>query len=385
MRLRRRRQALRANHVSELPTRDTDWPNQTIRNVRYSFCCRSIISAAFWLSVVDCELSALRGICRDLSGFVDCLSSRLFDQFEGIVLLMIRLTACIALALVLAACSPVSRTSSDTVDASSVPNETTTSVVATTTADSGPEDFCLAGDLPFVESGLAAAIGNDVGDAAQIEQIRLDQAPTCERLTIEFTNDSGAPATSIGPTGVTVLDFAGLVRVAVPPEITTTAIADTLFEGVLVRGATVVRADDESLTIDIRGSDGTPILARAFATTSPASLVIDIATSQELPEPAGVTVSTPAVVVSPVPGPSLYPLTVEGYAAPGLHSLRIQLGTEDSTDVDLSIALSGDNDAWQGFRTSIVDGPSGSSTLFVGTVDGNDQPLEGASVLLNLP
>jgi hypothetical protein len=243
----------------------------------------------------------------------------------------------------------------------------------------------MAGDLPFVENGLAAAIGNDVGDAAQIEQIRLDQATTCERLTIEFTNDSGAPATSIGPTGVTVLDFAGLVRVAVPPEITTTAIADTLFEGALVQGATVVRADDESLTIDIRGADGTPILARAFATTSPASLIIDIATSQELPEPPGVTASAPAVVVSPVPGPSLYPLAVEGYAAPGLRFLRIQLGTEDSTDVDLSIAINGGNDAWQAFRTSIVDGPSGSSTLFVGTADANGQPLDGASVSLDLP
>ena len=298
---------------------------------------------------------------------------------------MIRWTGGIALAVVLAACSPASTTSSDTVASDSVPQETTASLETSTTTDLGPEDFCLAGDLPFVESGLAAALGNDVGDAAQIEQIRLDQAPTCERITIEFTNDSGAPATSIGPTGVTVLDFAGLVRVAVPPEITTTAIADTLFEGALVHGATVVRADDGSLTIDIRGADGTPILARAFATTSPASLVIDVATSQELPEPAGVTVSTPAVVVSPVPGPSLYPLTVEGYAAPGLHSFRIQLGTEDSTDVDLSIALSGDNDAWQAFRTSIVDGPSGSSTLFVGIVDGNDQPLDGASVRLDLP
>jgi len=210
---------------------------------------------------------------------------------------MIRWTCGIALAVVLAACSPVSTTSSDTVVPDSVPQDTTTSAVPSSTTEPGPEDFCLAGDLPFVESGLAAAIGNDVGDAAQIEQIRLDQAATCERLTIEFTNDSGAPATSIGPTGVTVLDFAGLVRIAVPPEITTTAIADTLLEGVLVHGATVVRADDKSLTIDIRGTDGTPILARAFATTSPASLVIDIATSQELPEPAGVTVSTPAVIV----------------------------------------------------------------------------------------
>jgi hypothetical protein len=298
---------------------------------------------------------------------------------------MVRWTGILVFALAVAACTPESPTVSETSPGDSVPQETATSVAPSTTIDAGPEDFCVSGDTAFVESGLAAAVGDDVGDAAQIEQIRLEKAPTCERLTIEFTNGSGAPATSIGPTGITVLDFVGLVRVAVPPQIATTAIADTLLEGALVRGATVVRADDGSLTINVRGTDGTPILARAFATTSPATLVIDIATSQQLPEPAGVTVSGPAVVVSPVPGPNLYPLTVEGYAAPGLHVVTVQLGTEDSTDVDLSIALNGDNDAWQAFRSSIVDGPSGPVTLFVGTVDANSQPLDGASVSLDLP
>ena len=298
---------------------------------------------------------------------------------------MVRWTGIIVIFLAIAACSPEPSTRSETDPVNSVPQETATSVVSPTTTDSGPADFCLAGDLPFVESGLAAAVGDDVGDAAQIEQIRLDQAPTCERLTIEFTNGDGAPATSIGPTGITVLEFVGLVRVAVPQEIATTAIADTLLEGALVHGATVVRANDGSLIIDVRGTDGTPIVARAFATTSPATLVIDVATSQQLPEPAGVTVSARAVVVSPTPGPNLYPLTVEGYVAPGLHSVSIQLTTEDSTEVDLSLALNGDNDAWQAFRSPIVDGPSGSATLFVGTTDRNDEPLDGASVSLDLP
>ncbi|MEN8239953.1 MAG: hypothetical protein ABFR53_12235, partial [Actinomycetota bacterium] len=80
-----------------------------------------------------------------------------------------------------------------------------------------------------------------------------------------------------------------------------------------------------------------------------------------------------------------YPLTVEGYVAPGLHSIRVQLGTEDSTDIDLSVALDGDNDAWQAFRSSIVDGPSGTGTLFVGTADGNNQPVDGATVSLDFP
>jgi hypothetical protein len=297
---------------------------------------------------------------------------------------MVRWTGSIVIVLALAACNPVSSPPSDTQTVGDLPTGTT-SIVSSTTTSREPTDFCLAGNVSFVESGLAAAVGDDVGDAAQIEQIRLDRAPTCERLTIEFTNGSGAPATSIGPTGITVLGFVGLVRVALPPEIITTAIADTLLEGSLVHGATVIRAADGSLVVDVRGTDGTPILARAFATGSPASLIIDVATSRDLSEPAGVTASAPAVVVSPVPGPNLYPLTVEGYAAPGLHSVRVQLTTEDSTDVDLSVALNGNNDAWQAFRSSIVDGPSGPATLFVGQADGNDQPLDGATVLLDLP
>lgn len=236
-----------------------------------------------------------------------------------------------------------------------------------------------------MDNGLVAAVGEDVGDATQIEQIRMDSAALCERVTIEFTNESGAPAASIGPTGISVLDFAGVVRIVVPAEIATTAIADTLLEGDLVDTAAVIRDDDGGLTIDIRGVEGTPILARAFATTSPASLVIDVTSSTEPREVAGVSASATAIVVSPVPGPNLYPITVDGYAAPGLRSISVQLDTEDSTAVVLTVALEGHVDAWQAFRTSIEDGPSGQAIVFVGTVNNNNQPLDGAIISVDLP
>jgi len=312
-------------------------------------------------------------------------ASRSCPELACIVSPMVKWTGFVVAAVVIAACSPVTTTSGTGVPDTAVPQTTSTADVHPTTSRAGTEDFCLSGDLSFVDSGLAAAVGEDVGDAAQIEEIRLDQAGTCERVTIAFTNGSGAPATSIGPTGITVLDFAGVVRIVTAPEITTTAIADTLLEGGLVYSATVVRDEAGSLAIDIRGTEGTPLLARAFTTPSPAALVIDIATSGDLSEPAGTSASAPAVVVAPGPGPNLYPLAVEGYAAPGLHSIRVQLGTEDSTDVDLAVALDGDIDAWQAFRVSIVDGPSGAAILFVGTADSNDQPLDGAVVSLDLP
>ncbi len=289
---------------------------------------------------------------------------------------MLRLTAPILFFLIAAACSPVSPQASTT---------TSRPPSSTTTTDAGIDDICVTGDLAFGTDGLIAAVGEDVGDASKIDRIRWDGAGTCERITIAFTNENGAPATTIGPTGVSVLSFAGIVRIVVPPEITTTAVADTLFEGSLAQTAYVVRDSSGGFTIDIQGAEGIPIQARAFATTSPATLVVDIARGPGPSVPAGVTASTTAVVITPVPGPNLYPVTTEGYAAPGLRSIHLLLDGGDGVEQDRSIALDGSPDAWQAFRTVTPDGPSGQVKLFVGTVDANARPLEGATISIDLP
>ena len=280
------------------------------------------------------------------------------SRIGGYRLCMVRWTGLIVLTFSLAACSlTTTTTSADTSSGTAAPTTSTSIAPSTTTSPiNDSAAICLTGDLAFVDNGLVAAVGEDVGDATQIEQIRMASDASCERVTIEFTNEGGAPAASIGPTGISVLDFAGVVRIVVPPEIATTAVADTLLEGDLVDTATVIRDDSGGLIIDIRGVEGTPILARGFATTSPASLVIDVTSNTERPEIAGVTASATAIVVSPVPGPNLYPITVDGYAAPGLGSISVQVGTEDSTDVAMTVTLEGRVDAWQAFRTSIEDG-----------------------------
>jgi len=281
----------------------------------------------------------------------------------------------LSFSLVLAACTPTT-----TATTTSQPVSEPTTSLAT-----APEDICVIGDLAFTEDGLVAALGEDVGDAAQIEDIRWDGAGTCERITIEFTTQDGAPATTIGPTGVSVISSSGIVRVVLPIEVATTAIADSLIGGNIIGRIYVVRLTNEMLAIDIHGVDAVPITARAVATASPASLVIDVSTNSSLNPPIGVTPSAPTVILSPVPGPNLYPITVEGYASPSLRSLRIQLSGDDEGQQDRSIALEGDIDAWQAFRNVIPDGPSGNATLFVGTIDANDRPDVGAIVSLDLP
>jgi len=284
-------------------------------------------------------------------------------------------TVILSFSLVLAACTPA-------------PSATTTSQPlreTTTSIATAPEDVCAIGDLAFTEDGLAAALGEDVGDAAQVESIRWEGAGTCERLTIDFTTQDGAPATALGPTAVSVISFSGIVRVLLPREVSTTAIADSFIGGNLIERVYVVRLTDETLEIDLHGVDAVPITARAVSTTSPASLVIDVSTDSSLSPPIGVTASAPAVVISPVPGPNLYPIAVEGYASPSLRSVRIQLSGDGEAQQDRSIALDGDIDAWQAFRNVIPDGPSGNATLFVGTIDANDRPDAGAIVSLDLP
>lgn len=282
---------------------------------------------------------------------------------------MNRLIVVLGITLLISACSPGSQEAIIT---------TTTSLVTTTTRAPSSE-ICIAGDLPFGDDGLIAALGEDTGDAASLADIRWEPSATCERVTVNFGAASGAPATTLGPTGVSVVPYAGVIRIGLPPEVKVSAIADSLLEGDLVRAVYVLRRDGH-LAIDIHGLDDVPIVARAFTTSSPASLVVDVARASTDAVPIGVTASDTVVVVNPTPGPGTYPIPVDGYVAPGTTLAHVQLIAEGTTLMNQSIALRGDADAWQSFETAIDDGPIGSVVVFVGSVDDEGQPDSGAMV-----
>jgi hypothetical protein len=280
--------------------------------------------------------------------------------------------------LMTAACSP-------SVDQATSTSTSPTVAATTTSQPSADADACAAGDLPFVADGLVAAIGDATGDATSISQVRWEPAATCERLVVSFATDSGAPATSLGPAGVTAYSFASLVRVTLPAQVVDTAVADTLTDGELLERIYVVRDEAGALTIDVHGVDGVPIAARAFVTASPAALVIDIVRDADGTPSSGTAMSDTAVVVTPSSGPGLYPFIVSGYVQPGLRSVRLQLSHGDATTLDRTISLDGSTDAWQGFESRVEDGPGGTSVLFVGQVDANARPVDGVSVSLDLP
>ena len=288
---------------------------------------------------------------------------------------MPRWTVLAALCLLAAACSP----------AEPAPSTTTTAPVSTTTTAQRAVDPCVSGDLEFDADGLIAALGESLSDATQIDGIRWDDHGSCERITLSFTTDRGAPAATLGVTGVTVLALAGIVRITLPDDVSGSAVADMLVDGDIARSAYVVSDVAGKLLVDIHAAEDVPIAARAFTTDSPATLVVDLVTNPEGPNPAGASRSQTAVIVAPPSGPALYPFTVEAYAAPALRSTRIQLERSDVVAVDQTVSLPSRPDAWQLISVRIEDGPSGPTTLFVGQVDANDRPLEGARAVLDLP
>jgi hypothetical protein len=174
-----------------------------------------------------------------------------------------------------------------------------------------------------------------------------------------------------------------MVRILLPPEVTASAVADTLLEGSLIASAYVFREDD-MMAIDIHATDGIPITARAFTTTSPASLIIDVARAGTDAIPVGVTATSRSVIVTPTPGPGEYPMVVEGYVAPGLESIHIQLLVSSEPVADTSMALDGTTDTWQHFMAKIDNGPAGTAVVFVGTVDENGRPDTGAVVSVTM-
>ena len=282
---------------------------------------------------------------------------------------MDRLIVIFGLALVMSACSPGAQE----------PASTTTAAAPTTSTRAPSNEICIAGDLPFGDAGLIAALGEDTGDAASLADIRWEHSTTCERVTMNFGAASGAPAATVGPAGVSIIPYAGIVRILLPPEVNLSAMADSLLEGDLIRSVHVFGNGDQ-LAVDIHAVEDIPIIARAFTTASPASIVVDVARAPTDAVPVGVTATPMVVVINPTPGPGTYPIDVDGYAAPGATSVHVQLLKDDTLILDRAISLRGDTDAWQSFAAAIDDGPIGSVVVFVGSVDAEGQPDQGALV-----
>ncbi len=278
-----------------------------------------------------------------------------------------------AIALAASACTPAESDGSTTTVESST----------TTTSVSGDMPACLAGDLPFVEEGTVAALDSQGRDAKAIGGIRWYPLEGCERIEVEFLSEAGAPATRIGPVGISMLPDPGIVRVKLSDAVVDSAVADTTLNGTLVNQWFVIEDAEEGLLVDLHLSERAA--ARAFTTTSPARLVIDLrATGDDRP------IATPAsgggiVLLSPQPGVGLYPLQVSGYSGPGIDAVRVRLSDAAGVGIDRSISTRSSAHVWHAFSLALSDGPSGAVDLEVGTVGEEGEPIFAIEVPLDLP
>jgi hypothetical protein len=265
------------------------------------------------------------------------------------------------------------------------PSTTEPPAAQTTTTVSTTDEICRIGDLRFTDVGLVGAVGGDEGNASTLTEVRWSDSASCERITLVFASESGAPAGKVGLSAVTLLPSAGIVHIELPDELDTTAVADTLPEGDLVERVFVVRDDEGHMSVDLHSAPGQAIAARVFTTESPATLVVDVIPTDTVLATVGAAISPSVVLVTPPSGPTIFPFSVEGYAAPGTQGLAIQLGSEGATTLDRTLSLPGWTDAWQTISSPISDGPSGGVTLFVGTLTDEGVRDEGSTVVLDLP
>lgn len=287
--------------------------------------------------------------------------------------------ATVAFALLVAACD-----TSESSPTTTRPAPTTT--VGTTVAPS-TDDICAAGDSPYGTSGLIAAVGHEAADAAVLAALRWGEHGSCERLIVEFNNDAGTPASRLGPTGVSLLAEAGIIRVTLPPEVGATAVDDSLIDGAQIHRVYVTRAPEGELAVDVHLAPEAAAQVRALDTTSPARLVVDVRPAEVDLAVASATTAADVVLLSPASGPGLYPVRVAGYVRPGIPSVRIQMYDEAAAlAFDRAVTTADIGNGWAWFDVNLADGPSGVIEFYVGELDDLDQPVpEGVTVELDLP
>ena len=277
-------------------------------------------------------------------------------------------------ALLIAACTTAE--SEETTTTTAPPTTTTT-----TEADDMPA--CLAGELPFVEEGTVAALDSPGRDARAIAGLRWNPLEGCERVEIGFLSATGAPATRIGPVGISMLSDAGIVRIALSEDIVESAVADSTLNGTLVDKWFVVEDSEDGLNVDIHLN--ARAAARAFMTTSPARLVIDLRGADDDRPLAAPLSGGGIVLLSPQAGVGLYPLQVAGYAAPEVDAVRLRLTDLADITIDRAVSTLSSTHVWRAFSAALNDGPAGSVLLLAGTANEVGEPVFGIEVPLDLP
>lgn len=270
----------------------------------------------------------------------------------------LRPVAAAVIALALGACTPPASVSTTTTD-STIPGTTTTTSAPPTTSD---QPVCLTGLQPFVSTGGAGVIERDDTDARIISGIRWTSYDECERIILEFSAASGAPAVSPPGVGPLFIRSAGVLRLQLDQVVSSSAVIDQAIDTALVSHAFVVRRSTGELFVDLHLE--APVTIRVTVASGPARIVVDaVPGGSDYLSPAIVT--DDLVVVDPIGGELIYPFTVNGYVRGQVAPMTVVLST-GSDDFAFEGEVGGQSDTWRAFTVLVSDGPVGPASLVVG-------------------
>lgn len=251
------------------------------------------------------------------------------------------------------------------------PEPTTTTTLVSTTTSQPPTDGC-GPPGSFNDGGNVANFPGTGSDARAIGLISWETRPDCERFTIAFQSNEGAPATTPPAVRVGFIDGLPILRIAVSS--TASVITDQSVETAMVDRLYVVRSLDGTMFVDLHL--GVSALARVTVHESPAEVVIELRPGI-LDPVARPSISERLVVTSPVEGARVALLVrVGGYARSFGDGVLI-IATAGANILHEQSAETPDNTTgWVEYRATLSL-PRGPVLIFVGEDEPGPAGLAG--------
>jgi hypothetical protein len=273
--------------------------------------------------------------------------------------------------LFVAACAPVTIT---TTTSTTAPTTTTTTVGQTTVPTTEAPLGCVDSS-EFVELGQVARIDQPSTDANILGPISWDVTGGCERFRLDFETNEGAPATTPPSVSVEFLDSGQILRINL--DLDRTVLTDQLVETPLVDRLYVVRALDGGLFVDLHLAG--PSQAQAAVRNSPAGLTVELQMGIQ-PFVGTATISDQVVVVEPLPGAEIgTSFEMNGYARTFEGNVLVIVTSAGQAVAETNTQAADWAETWGEFRTSVEVLP-GPTSLFVGEESPGDGSLSGAMV-----
>lgn len=251
---------------------------------------------------------------------------------------------------------------------------TTTQRPVTTTMAPAPGSCGQPQD--FAETGVVATITNPASDSATIGLIAWEVLAGCERFSITFQSNEGAPSTT--PPSLRAEFLPGLPILRIFVDSGTSVLTDQLVETALVSRIYVVTRANGEMFVDLHLAG--PTLARVTTEGSPAGVLVELRPG--IVDPVSRPLVTDRlIVVSPQEGSRLpVPVVVAGYSRSFDEGVLViaTAGTEILYERMLEPVLR--TTGWVEFQVSLVLA-RGPVLIFVG----EDEPGPGGLVGLVIP